>query len=190
VHVGDPDALPAALHLRGAEGVSGQAVDGDATRTLALALLQADRADEALALMVIRDEPEKVAHADAAALALMLVACGRADEASDLGSLHRDAGTYLDALQTRTALAFAKLQQKAPDAEAAFDALVEAADATESRLDQAVARLARLQAWRSLGRPDQVDAERDMSARLQSIGAELSGWARAFERAATAVPAR
>jgi class 3 adenylate cyclase/tetratricopeptide (TPR) repeat protein len=181
VHVGDPDALPAALHLRGAEGIaSQQRASGDAVRSLAFALLQAGRAEEALAQMPRVASVGKTEHADAAALALLLVANDHLDEAFELVAAHDGLGTYLDVLQNRAAAAFAALRARRDDAAAAFDALVELADATESALDQAIVRMARLQAWRVLQRREAIDAERDLHARLEGLGVPLTGWERAF----------
>jgi len=185
VHAGDPEALAAALHLAGAEGIEEQTINKDASRSLALALLQAGRADEAVAqVRSYAGVPGFKEHADAAALALALVAAGRTSEAA--GVLDRDhtAGTYLDRLQLGLASAFVQLQLGTTDAERAFDAAVVAADATESRLDQAIARVARAHALRALGHDEAESAEREANRRLEAIGTAGTGWVRAFKMAA------
>jgi class 3 adenylate cyclase/tetratricopeptide (TPR) repeat protein len=189
VHTGDPEGLAASLYVQGAEGGDQeQATVGskDSMRTLALALLQAGRADEARAQMQ-RDPsgPGLADHADAGALALILVACGQVDEANTLIASRRGGGTYLDRLQLAMGRAFALLQRNAPDTVAAFDAVVTDADGTESKLDQAIMRLARVHAWRALGHDDLADAEREASLSLEAIGTTLPGWDRVFEMAAS-----
>ena len=187
VHVGDPEALPAALHLRGAEGISEQTVANDSVRTLGLAMLQAGRVDEALAQMRNLDGtggPSE--HADAAALSLAFAADGRGAEIPEPSPDKIHAGTYLDHLQLCLGLAFGRLQTGAADTTAAFDSLVAVADDTESKLDQTLVRLARAYAWRALGRADADDVWDDAHARLAAIGTDASGWARVFDLASTA----
>ena len=181
MHIGDPEALPASLHLRGAEGISEQVVANDTHRTLGLAMLQAGRVDEALAQMERLEGPAGPSeHADAAARALALAADGRGDEITEPAPEHLDAGTYLDRLQLCLARAFGRLQAGAGDTAEAFDALVADADDTESRLDQAIVRLARAHAWRALEREDADAAARDAETRLHAMGTTTPGWARVF----------
>jgi len=188
VHVGDPEALPVALHLSGAEGIADQSFGTDAPRALGLALLQAGRTDEAVAHLSELDRDGNAGAADAAALGLALVAAGRTDEVFELVGRTLDHGTYLDRLQLGLAEAFAKLQRNDADAADAFDALVATAEATESRLDQAVVHLARSEAWRSLERPDADGAEREANARIEMIGTPLTGWQTVFSVAARNAP--
>jgi tetratricopeptide (TPR) repeat protein len=184
VHIGDPEALPAALHLRGAEGISEQIVANDTLRTLGLAMLQAGRVDEALAQMERLEGPGgPSAHADAAALALALAADGRGDEIAEPKANEIDEGTYLDRLQICLGLAFGHLQSGSADVVGAFDAVVADADSTESRLDQALVRLARAHAWRALGREDADAATHDAEARLHTMGTTAPGWDRVFSLA-------
>jgi hypothetical protein len=82
------------------------------------------------------------------------------------------------------AAAFVALQRHDPSAADAFDTLVALADETESRLDQAIVRLARAYAWRALRHPDADDAARDAQKRLAAIGTTSPGWARVFSLAA------
>jgi class 3 adenylate cyclase/tetratricopeptide (TPR) repeat protein len=191
VHTGDPDGLPASLYVLGAEIGDRRSVGSkDTERTLALALLQAGRTDEALAQM--RQSPNVPGiqdHADAGALALILVAGGRSEEARALIASRDGSGTYLDRIQLAVAHAFALLQHDDPAAVAAFDAVVEDADTTESKLDQAIARLARAHAARVLGRADAEEIERDTNTYLEAIGSRLPGWGRVFELAGRPVSA-
>jgi class 3 adenylate cyclase/tetratricopeptide (TPR) repeat protein len=184
VHIGDPEALPAALHVRGAEGISEQIVANDTVRTLGLAMLQAGRVDEALAQMQrLEGSGGPSEHADAAALALALAADVRGDEITERKADQIDAGTYLDRLQHGLRRAFGLLQAGSADAVDAFEALVADADGTESRLDQALVRLARAHAWRALGREDADDATRDAETRLAAMGTTAPGWDRVFSLA-------
>jgi class 3 adenylate cyclase/tetratricopeptide (TPR) repeat protein len=184
VHIGDPEALPAALHVRGAEGISEQIVANDTVRTLGLAMLQAGRVDEALAQMQrLEGSGGPSEHADAAALALALAADVRGDEITERKADQIDAGTYLDRLQHGLGRAFGLLQAGSADAVDAFEALVADADGTESRLDQALVRLARAHAWRALGREDADDATRDAETRLAAMGTTAPGWDRVFSLA-------
>jgi hypothetical protein len=57
-------------------------------------------------------------------------------------------------------------------------------DATQSRLDQAIVRLARSIAWRALGRDDTSATDREAIARLASLGIEAPGWVTIFTAAA------
>jgi len=49
-------------------------------------------------------------------------------------------------------------------------------------------QLARFHAWRALERDDTADAERDANARMEAIGAALSGWSTVFALAAGTAP--
>jgi hypothetical protein len=119
-----------------------------------------------------------------AALALAYVAAGRVHDTKELLEGVVDEGTYLDRLQMATADAFAKLQLGDPGTNDAFDALVAQADATESRLDQAIVHLARARARRALDRPDASDAEAEAQSRRAAMGLDLRGWDAVFTRAA------
>ncbi len=75
------------------------------------------------------------------------------------------------------------MQRGDPDAAASFDTVLAGIDSSESRLDQAIARLARAHAWRALGREDTGDAEHEARARLASLGIDASGWVTVFSAA-------
>jgi len=61
--------------------------------------------------------------------------------------------------------------------------LLSAIDTTESRLDQAIVRLARAHAWRAMGRDDAEAAEHEANARLASLGIAARGWVTVFTAA-------
>jgi hypothetical protein len=190
VHLGDPEALPAALHLGIDEGSGPEALVSNRL-ALGLALTQAGRVAEAQAELEAARAigvPGQAGSANAvsAAAALVFAAAGRADDARQLADDGAGAGTYLDQLEHGMAGAFARLRLGEPDAADAFDAVVAASDATESRLDQAITRLARAHAWRALARSDADAAERDARARLENLGIGAPGWDRLFSLAAGA----
>jgi len=187
VHIGDPEALAAILHIRGDRRAVGQVFSTELRRTMALALLQASRAPEAIAeLEPARDEGD-LGPADRAALALAYVASGNTAEASALTEPDpdRDPGTYLDRAQLAIARGFAQLQRGAEDTVAVFDDAVDEIDSTQARLDQAIVRLARSHALRALGHPDAADAEHEARARLSTFGITASGWDHVFEKASS-----
>jgi class 3 adenylate cyclase/tetratricopeptide (TPR) repeat protein len=190
VHLGDPGALPAALHVTFHEGAGAEIV---ATGRLALgwALLQDGRVDEAVAELEAAEAIGVRKHtgsamAITAGLSLAYAAAGRLDEARALGDAGAGQGTYLDRLQHALGAAFARLRSADPDAAGAFDALVAESDETEARLDQAITRLARAHAWRALGRADADAAAAEAQSRLDAIGIAAPGWSRAFSLAAGA----
>ena len=189
VHLGAPDALAAALHLGGMDQYRhNDELVASVRVVLGLALLQAGRVTEGLAELDAADV-DGAAHASGsrlaitAGLALGCAAGGRAEEARSLADAARGRGTYLDQIQHGLAGAFARLQLGAPDVDAAFDDVVALSDATEARLDQAIARLARAHAAARLGWPDAEEAMRDARARLEAIGVGAPGWSRLFSAA-------
>ena len=82
VHIGGPEALASALHLGGGAGAQAFTINAELQMLLGLALLQAGRADEAVAeLEAARARARRRCRPGAAlraALALALVACGDA----------------------------------------------------------------------------------------------------------------
>jgi class 3 adenylate cyclase/tetratricopeptide (TPR) repeat protein len=180
VQLGAPEALAEALHQQASQ--SGMGFASELRRTLGLALLQAGRIPEALAELEAVAEPPSAGPADRAALALGYAAAGRTSDVHALAAGEPE-GTYLDRLQLGLADAFARLRDGDAPAPAAFDALLSGIDATESRLDQAIVRLARAIAWRALGRDDTPAAEREANARLASLGIEARGWVTVFTAA-------
>jgi tetratricopeptide (TPR) repeat protein len=189
IHTGVPDALAAAdetgLLMEGGEGILAE------QNTLrAMVALQAGRAREAASALeaVCASTPEQGPGAAAgAALALAYAACGRAEEAARLtDDLDDRAVTYLDHLQVALARGFARSQLGDPaGAEQAFWRALEIADRSDSLLDQAVTRLARLVAWEAMGRDDIDWARDEAQSRFELLGASAPGWETAFRLAAT-----
>jgi tetratricopeptide (TPR) repeat protein len=182
VQLGDPEALPATLHITSTM-TTGMGFSRELHRTLGLALLQAGRIPEAIAELEEIRASDTAGPADAAALALAYAAARRADDVLAIDSTGA-VGTYLDRLQLDLARSFALVQRGDPGAAASFDTVQAGIDSSESRLDQAIVRLARAHAWRALGREDTGDAEHEANARLASLGIEAQGWARVFTAAA------
>jgi hypothetical protein len=190
VHLGDHDALPAALHVR-FRGGAGSEMVATGRLTLGLALLQAGRVTEAVAELEAARAAgvHKLAGstvAVTAGLSIAYAAAGRHDEARALADAGAGQGTYLDQLQHRIGGAFARLGVGDPGAVAAFDDLVAASDATEARLDQAITRLARAHAWQALQHEEADAAMAEAQARLDALGIGAPGWSRAFALAAGA----
>jgi class 3 adenylate cyclase/tetratricopeptide (TPR) repeat protein len=189
VAAGAADALPAALHLA-------PAPDKDTTSPynferrvcLARALLQAGRADEAVAELdsvaaVIPELGVGPGAAIRAALALALVAAGQLDRAAEQVAAGVS-GSYLDELQLDLAAAFLALRQGAGDAAERFDELVTRIDDTEAVLEQALCRLAR--AYAATGTPDAGAARADADRALTALDASMPGWETTFRLTAGA----
>ena len=186
IHVGAPDALAAALHIVGDDD---SGLISDAHLSLGLALLQAGRVDEALAELrtarqLVETDETGPGVAASAGFALGAVVAGQIDDARALADAAVGRGTYLDQIQHALAGAFARLRAGDTDTIRAFNNVVAVSDATESRLDQAVTRLARAHAWRTLGRADADEATADAQTRLDAIGITADGWDRFFSLAA------
>lgn len=187
-HIGDRDALAAALHV-GAEAGAGQ-LNTELRMMLGMTSVQAGRVDEGIAeLEGARDEvPDPDAGPGAAirtALSLAYAAAGRTADARALADAGAEAGTYLDRQGCELAGAFARLQSgDAEGAVTALDGALARVDSTEALLDQAIVRLARARAFTALGRPDAGEAEADATAALAALGHDLWGWDRLFSLAA------
>jgi class 3 adenylate cyclase/tetratricopeptide (TPR) repeat protein len=190
VHMGSPTALPAARAMDGQ--IQGDGPEGTllAERHVvyALAGLQAgDTAGAVAKLEAVRASTTETGPdaAAAAALALAYDACARPDDALRVCDEVGDgAVTYLDHLQLTIARGFAELQRgDTAGAEQAFWRCLEIADRSDSRLDQAVARLARARAWAAMGRSDADEAAREATVRLEALGIDADGWDSIFEQA-------
>jgi class 3 adenylate cyclase/tetratricopeptide (TPR) repeat protein len=187
VHTGAGDAIALANEVDGyAEGADN--ILAEARTNHALATLQSGDARaaastlEAVWATTTQDGP---AVAAGAALALAYDACGRPEDAVRLcDELADRAVTYLDHLQLAMARGFAQVQLgDTAGAEQCFWRGLEIADRSESRLDQAVARMARARAWAAMDRADRGDAEHEAIARLDALGLDASGWDVAFRMA-------
>jgi tetratricopeptide (TPR) repeat protein len=187
VHIGDREALPAALHI-------GANVEGSLNTELRMMLgmssIQAGRVEEGIAELeaargTVADPDAGPGAAIRTALSLAYAAAGRSAEARALADAGGDTGTYLDRQGCALASAFAQLQSNDGDgAVAALDAALTVVDDTEARLDQAIVRVARARAFTALGRPDAEEAEADAAAALAALGHDLWGWDRLFSLAA------
>ncbi|HEX6310610.1 MAG TPA: adenylate/guanylate cyclase domain-containing protein [Acidimicrobiia bacterium] len=190
VHSGSANALQAASEMDDrSEGYDDNML---AERGIihALATLQAGGARGAVSALEgvrLRVSQAGPAAAAAAALALAYDACGQADDAMRVCEEVGDgAVTYLDQLQLVMARGFASVQLGDPaGAEQCFWRALEIADRTESRLDQALARLARARAWAALDRPDVAEAEHEATVRLDALAIDGSRWDAVFRMAAT-----
>ncbi len=186
-HIGDREALPAALHM--GSRVEGQ-MNIELRMMLGLTSIQAGRVEEGIAELesargAVPDPEAGPGAAIRTALALAYAAAGRTDDARALADAGHDNGTYLDRQGCDLAGAFARLQ--AGDGDGAVVAMEQAlahVDATEARLDQAIVRVARARLLIALGRPDAGVAEADSAAALAALGHDLWGWDRLFSLAA------
>ena len=188
-HIGD---VPRGLAITEAvvdEHLRGAAVEERLT-TQGVALLQAGRAQEARAALEEAFEHASSESARAASggiLAMARAATGDAEEAFALTEelTATEVGSYLDRLQAWMARGLIGAQLgRATDTRAAVDRAVELADATESPLDQALARLARAHALEELANADAEPTRRDAQERLARLGYDADGWAMAFRMTA------
>jgi class 3 adenylate cyclase/tetratricopeptide (TPR) repeat protein len=189
VHSGAADARDAAEQIVVLTEADGLAFEQRTIR--GLAALQAGEVAEAIATLEqtrMATNTRGPGAAAGAALALAYGADGRASDAVALCAEIADAAvTYLDHLQLALARGFALVQQgDLPGAEQAFWRALEIADRSDSRLDQAVARLARARAWEAMARPDADEASREAAARLDALDLQSPGWDNVFKLAASA----
>ena len=156
VHCGDADALAAALHASRPD--DRWTLSHEYRMVLSTALVQAGRTGEAIA--ELEDARTTIAEdagpgsANNAALAMAYAVAGHTAEARKAADNGIGRGTYLDQHLCAVAGAFARLQDREPDAIDEFDAAVARIDRTEARLDQAGVRVARAHALEALGHPD------------------------------------
>lgn len=157
-------------------------VDADRAGLRGLALLQGGEIDEALA--VLRPAYER-AEADGARAALggLLALAFAANH--DPESTHRIAaevatvqgGTYMDRLLRHWASGLARAQEGETDAAVAeLDEAHSLAFATDSRIDRAIASLARSLAFEQLGVANAHEATNEAKLQLHSLGIEAIGW--------------
>ncbi len=188
IHSGSGEALTL-VQQRDAPAEAGDGILAEQTTVHAVAALQAGKVAEAVSALeaVCATATAKGPGAAAgAALALAYDACGRAEDAARLcDELAERAVTYLDHLQIAVARGFALAQLGDPArAEQAFWRALELADQSDSVLDQAVARLARLVAWEAMDRSDIAWARDEARSRLEALGSTAPGWEATFRLAA------
>jgi class 3 adenylate cyclase/tetratricopeptide (TPR) repeat protein len=153
------------------------------------ALLQGGNVQGALAqLDTPRDDTDALLVTSGGVEAMVLAAAGQPDRAVALTERANAVGigSYLDHLEAWMArgLACAQLGDDECAREACATALA-LADATESPLDQALARLAHSHALAALDDPEAEAAGAEARARLDALGLRASGWETAFHLAAT-----
>jgi len=175
----------------GTEDLSDLQIIGSLDRevTLMLAHLQCGDVDAALAVLDSIDVAELASpptYLDSAR-ALTDVTTGDVAagiEAADL-VLATDQATYLDRRSALVAkgLGHARLGDE-PAARLAFGDAIEMIDATDSRVSQAVTRLAEAIALQAIGTDDAAEKRRDVEVQLDSLGLTGTGWHTLFERAA------
>jgi hypothetical protein len=181
--VADLDAVVGSLDRDVDPAILGQS---DNVVSLALALVQADRAAEALPLLATvraaRSQPSMYG-ASVEALAHAALGDAVAARAAAVETIDGPA-TYLDRLTAR--LALTALAASDPDAvRSEAEALVGAADASTDPVMQAVARLAAATALTAAGL-DAAELHDEGRQRLEAVGIEATGWLRAVESAIAA----
>jgi hypothetical protein len=157
------------------------------------ALLQNDRVDDALAWL----EPAYDAAVDegpraavSGILSIAYAAAHRPDDARRVAEVGEQiaGGTYSDRMWQRWGEGFARLQTD--DIEGGLAALDDAdaiVSATSSRVDQAIAALARAVGLEAVGHAHAGQARADARERLDALGISGSGWERVFTAATRAV---
>lgn len=157
---------------------------------MGLSLVQLGRPDEALVpLQSARELATQDSWLSAVAGPTMLAraACGDTEKVFHIADRVRALanGSYLDLLMVSYGVGLAQAQ--AADEAAARTELtgaVDAADGTESLLDQALARLALAHGLESLGADDAIAARAEATSRLEALGIRAAGWETAFRAAA------
>lgn len=181
VRLGDADAMPVALAALNPD----LQIFDDQRLAAGVAQLQAGAVDDAIATLEhgLRAATQSGVSAPlAAALGLAYVAAGRVGEALELYEERADrAITYLDGIQFALLRAFASVRKgDAEEARIAVDEAVAIADATQSRLEQGITRLARAAVLTRTGTGDAAAARDDADRRLHEIGIDAVGWRRLF----------
>jgi tetratricopeptide (TPR) repeat protein len=188
VQVGEPTRLPAELICAFQEATA-PATLGEGERVVALGLAALQRGDVADAVAWLEGvaEIEKDNPYAMSALAMALLAAGRADEVADAVATTWGSprATYLD--RARASLAAALAAGRAGDRDAAAEALAVvdgALDPTQDVVSQALAALGEAEVWASLGDPRAPALRSDAEARLQSWGLTGTGWSTVYALAA------
>lgn len=189
VQVGDPEA---ALDLldQVAGAFDDRRVIGsvDLEVTCGLAMLQLGMVDRALTqLRAVKRIDEVPATYLDSSLSLALAAAGELDEAVERvdAVLTDHRATYLDRRTAMLAAGLVAVQQgDVMMADALFGKALEAVDATESRMSQAVARLAQAIGHETLETAAAVELRVSAERSLEELGVHPRGWERAFRLAA------
>jgi class 3 adenylate cyclase/tetratricopeptide (TPR) repeat protein len=149
--------------------------------TRALALLQLGRPDDAQAVASAvvtggRNDPGTYLSSTRALIAVVL---GRVEEAIAIAapSVESPKATYLDRRAGLLAIALAHTRAgRLVEMEAAFRAAIDMIDSTESRLSQAVVRLARAIAFEAVGHEDAAEHRVRVDRIMDSLEVSLDGW--------------
>ncbi len=116
-------------------------------------------------------------------LALALAAGGHSDDAAAVVDTVDaiSGGTYMDRVVTHWARGFVSMQRgDAPGAVEAFESACALTEATDLRVDIAIATLARGRALEALGSHDASTVLVQASDRLQALDIEAPGWETVF----------
>jgi class 3 adenylate cyclase/tetratricopeptide (TPR) repeat protein len=189
-HIGDPERAQREYQTVIDALTDEESIATHETRVgVSRAMLQGGNVEGALAqLDAPRGDSDALLVASAGAEAMVLAAAGQPERAVTLTG-HANAvsvGGYLDHLEAwmARALACAQLGDDECAREACATALA-IADATESPLDQALARLAHAHVLDALHDPEAGDVRTDARARLDRLGLPATGWETAFRLAAS-----
>lgn len=165
--------------------------------SLGMAQLQLGNPEEAVAALEAVWEHEQQAATRpmslylTSSLALAYVAAGRVEDALERArvALATGTGTYLDVRTALLARAFAFCRQGDRAAmEAAFAQALVNIDGTDSRLSQAIVRLAHAIGAEACESPEVTSLHTEAEAALTALGARPTGWERAFRLAADVSP--
>ncbi len=146
-----------------------------------LTMLQSGQLGEALAALrpaAIGDPDRPVSPYAESALALALAATGQTDEVIELADavVADDTATYLDRAYAVMAVSLARARVGDPDGIGRLDIAIEAIDATEDVVAQAVTRLVRAASLGALGAEGSEAAAAEAQARLDALGVDADGW--------------
>ncbi|WP_420443069.1 adenylate/guanylate cyclase domain-containing protein [Candidatus Poriferisodalis sp.] len=156
--------------------------------SLGLALLQLGRPEDAVtALEAVPVEEGLPSTYLNSSLAMAYVSVGRTAEALERSraAMASGTGTYLDVRTALVARALAHARDAdRPAMEATFEQVMNIIDETDSRLSQAVVRLARAIGHEAFDAPDTADLQAETEMAIIQLGARPTGWETAFRLAA------
>lgn len=194
VQVGEPERAARALGNLDDAWVA--SVDSTASeRLVALGVARLQRGDvagsarplERAASFSVGDEASSYALAN---LALVRAAQGDVDAVLALDKRVNDSprATYLDKGTAKLAAILVRARRGDADAASRFEAVVHAADRTDDRVAQAMARLTRAYGLEALRAPAAGEARREAEQALGDLGLGAHGWRRAIELILSASP--
>ena len=190
---GNPEAVQRLLgHVdRSDPNDLGAADEASAIGLMCLQLGDVDGAIAALERPYLAAATDGPRQAVGCRLALAYAAAHRAADAHDvLDDLRtRQGGTYSDRLIALYAESLVHAQTGEGDARAGIDAAYAMAAATDARLEQAVAALARARVLEAIGDAEAGEGAEDARRQLESLGVNGHGWRRIFDDALAGIPA-